>query len=301
MPDQVESILRRIHLLFAKCEAYQGSPDKIILSKREMFDILQELNTSIYEVLDQYEATTRSREKAKLEIERQANEILSNARQNAQEVHAASLIYTDTMLDEIKKITFDMQAQLESDYQEFQDRLEERLSFVSENKEELKTQLTALNESERYLKLLQEKKDNLLKKEIPDKRKIMKISEPKKIEPAFDEMIEFDDYEFLEEYDEPKKAEIIVKVHTQTLPLTGNEPENKQDIKTYKREDTDIKKESSKQEELSAAVEQEYGSKIFSSEDFDLDAEYYEWKEKKEGKEVESLKKEKRSFFGKRR
>ena len=67
MPTRVEEILKQIHILFAKGETYQNSPDLVILSKTDMFALLQELNEAMYEVLDQYEATTRSKEMARLE------------------------------------------------------------------------------------------------------------------------------------------------------------------------------------------------------------------------------------------
>jgi len=66
MPDRIEEILKEIHVMFAKCEAYGNSPDLVIISKSELFELLEKLNEGIDEVLDQYEATTRSRERARI-------------------------------------------------------------------------------------------------------------------------------------------------------------------------------------------------------------------------------------------
>ena len=52
MPTRVEEIVKKIHILFAKSEAYQNSPDLVVLSKTEMFTLLEQLNEAIYEVLD---------------------------------------------------------------------------------------------------------------------------------------------------------------------------------------------------------------------------------------------------------
>ena len=37
MPEDVEEILKKIHIMFAKCEALEGTPDRVIVSKQEMF------------------------------------------------------------------------------------------------------------------------------------------------------------------------------------------------------------------------------------------------------------------------
>ena len=104
MPTRVEEIVKKIHILFAKSESYQNSPDLVILSKTEMFTLLEQLNEAIYEVLDQYEATTRAKEKARLETERQASEIIAEAKRGAEDVQAASLTFTDSSLDELSSL-----------------------------------------------------------------------------------------------------------------------------------------------------------------------------------------------------
>ena len=83
MPTRVEEIVKKIHILFAKSEAYQNSPDLVVMSKNEMFTLLEQLNEAIYEVLDRYEATTRAKEKARLETERQASEIIAEAKKRS--------------------------------------------------------------------------------------------------------------------------------------------------------------------------------------------------------------------------
>ena len=63
--DKVEHILKNIHLLFSRSQIYDESGQWIIVEKSQFFDLLEELNLAIYEVMDQYEATTQKHELAK--------------------------------------------------------------------------------------------------------------------------------------------------------------------------------------------------------------------------------------------
>ena len=146
MPTRVEEICKKIHILFAKGEPYDNSPDLVILSRTEMFDLLQELNEAMYEVLDQYEATTRAKEKAKLETEREASEIIAKAKLGAEDVQAASLAYTDTMLDEIGSLLTNTTQLIRTQYLEFLAQMDEKQEMLKENRSQLKTQLSELHD-----------------------------------------------------------------------------------------------------------------------------------------------------------
>ena len=156
MPTRVEEILKKIHILFAKGETYQNSPDLVILSKNEMFTLLEQLNEAMYEVLDKYEATTRAKEKAKLETERQASEILAEARRGAEDVQAASLTFTDSAIDELSALIDATTQTIRTQYLEFLAAMDEKQEALKENREQLKASLAELNDSENYLKVLED-------------------------------------------------------------------------------------------------------------------------------------------------
>lgn len=152
----VEEVLKKIHILFAKGESYQNSPDMIILSKSEMFAVLEELNTAMYEVLDQYEATNRAKEMARLETEREASEIIAAAKNDAEGVHAASLVYTDTMLDELTQLVDATKDNIRREYLELLAKMDDRIESLGTNREDIKDRLTELHESDKYIGLLEE-------------------------------------------------------------------------------------------------------------------------------------------------
>ena len=156
MPTRVEEIVKKIHILFAKSESYQNSPDLVILSKNEMFTLLEQLNEAIYEVLDQYEATTRAKEKARLETERQASEIIGEAKKGAEDVQAAALTFTDSSLDELSALIDTTTQSIRQQYLEFLAAMDEKQETLKENRAQLKESLAELNDSESYLKVLEE-------------------------------------------------------------------------------------------------------------------------------------------------
>ena len=63
--DKTEEILRQMHILLAGSEAYDSIGSKIILDKKRMLELLAELNKAIYAMLDEYELTTRGKERAR--------------------------------------------------------------------------------------------------------------------------------------------------------------------------------------------------------------------------------------------
>ena len=58
--DRLENVLRDIHVMISKSEVYDT--DRIIVSKQDMFNLIDRLNASIYEIMDEYELTQQSRE-----------------------------------------------------------------------------------------------------------------------------------------------------------------------------------------------------------------------------------------------
>lgn len=152
----VEEVLKKIHIVFAKGKTIGGNPDSVVLSKSEMFALLNELNEAMYAVLDKYEASQRSKEKARLEVERRASEIVTQAKQDADDVHAASILYTDNMLAEITTAIADATEAMKNEYMLFLQRMDDQIQTIQENRDEINAQLAELHEGEFYLNALNE-------------------------------------------------------------------------------------------------------------------------------------------------
>ena len=156
MPEKIEEILRAIHVLFSKGEMYHESPDKVVLSKREMFALLEQLNYAVVEVMDRYEATTRSKEKARKEWEAESQKIVQAANREAEDIYAASILYTDGALNEFTNIVDNTRQRLRDEYAYFEECMNQQLEQVRSNQAELLERLQLLAQNKKYLDIINE-------------------------------------------------------------------------------------------------------------------------------------------------
>lgn len=288
MPTRVEEILKQIHILFAKGETYQNSPDLVILSKTDMFALLQELNEAMYEVLDQYEATTRSKEMARLETEREASEIIAKAKIGAEDVQAGSLAYTDTMLDELSLLLDNTTQYIRSQYLEFMAAMDEKQEGLKTDRLQIQEKLKRFHDSENYLKMLEEiREDRAAEKEDDqsnsDKNEVSKKENSGSQAPAADE----------NEFPPPPKApEPVIRVNrpgeNSGVTFTTRRSHNKKS-KTAPPKANRVKAMSEEEYNRLSPEQQEalenstpaYGQG-YTADDFDLDAEYEQFKQENE-------------------
>ena len=102
--DKIERTLKQIHVMFSEGPIIAGNPDKVVVDKKEVFAILEQLNLAMYEMMDEYEATSQARELAQRRSEKKGEELLSRISKQADDVYAASLIYTDNALNQVQKL-----------------------------------------------------------------------------------------------------------------------------------------------------------------------------------------------------
>lgn len=161
--DNIEKILRSLHVLLSKSEPYQKDSSKVIVDKQEMLSLLSELNKSMYDVMDEYELTTQSRDRAEREFQKKGDKIVWDASRKAEDVYAASMMYTDEALRSVQDIMKDASEAFKKIYMEMDKKLDEQTKLVQSNQTELKGQLTDLLDSEKYLKLIEERNKEIEK------------------------------------------------------------------------------------------------------------------------------------------
>lgn len=153
--DKLEKVLRDIHVLISRSESY--SQDRIIVNKQEMFGLIDRLNASIYEIMEEYELTKQSRDKAEREHKKQGDKIIWDASRKAEDIYAASVMYTDEALNHIQAIMDESTEQIRQVQNEMLKGLEEKKQIVRTNQLELKSQLQDLLDTEKYLSLIEER------------------------------------------------------------------------------------------------------------------------------------------------
>ncbi len=238
--DKTEKILRDMHVMLSKSEVYEKETNRVIIDKKQMLELLQQLNASVYEIMDEYELTQQSRDKAERAARKQGEEIVWDASKKAEDVYAASVIYTDEALADIQDIMQEAMDSVKDIYLEMEEKLKKEKRRVRTNQSELKGHLQSLQDTEKYLKIIE---------------------------------------------DANRKAE---------KEKRRREAEQEQEMYSYKAIKPDIKINEEYFEEhgipFEAEKPEEKKEDAMSEIKVNLDAEYFQWKEKEEGREDDGKK-----------
>ncbi|MCR5212141.1 MAG: DUF148 domain-containing protein [Lachnospiraceae bacterium] len=161
--DRTEEVLRKIHVLFSKSVPYNNSKRSVIIDKNDMMDLLKQLSDCIYDLLDEYEMTSASRDKAERRQQKQAESIVFDARRKADDIYAASVLYADRSLQEVEaelSATADRYAAV---YEGFLARIKEQKEEVKKNRLDLKSSLQDLIDTQKYTNLIEDENLRLQK------------------------------------------------------------------------------------------------------------------------------------------
>lgn len=259
MSGDMERIMREIHVMFAKAEKVSSKEDTIIVDKKKVFALLESLNHEVYNAMDRYEESQASRELALQKYKEETDAMVEKASESAEEIYAGSILYSDSTLRELEAEVVRARESIQKTWEDIDKRMAERLDFLEKNRRELKDQLEQMNQSRVYLELIGKAKRAEREEAEEQKRlnKVKRVQEQKK------------DTESQEEEsgltEEQKKIEIYVaEAYREKVP--------------EKKENKAEKDNNAMQEESAALEVQEY-----RAEDFDLDAEYFAWKEEING------------------
>lgn len=161
--DNIEKVLRSLHVLLSKSEPYGREPSKVIVDKQQMLDLLSQLNKSVYDIMDEYELTKQSRDRAEREFRKRGDEIVWDASRKAEDVYAASVMYTDEALGRVQDIMKETNESVKKIYEDMDKNLKEQEEMLRKNQLELKSQLQDLVDTEKYFKLIEERNKEIKK------------------------------------------------------------------------------------------------------------------------------------------
>ena len=254
MSNEMERIMREIHVMFAKAEKIPSREDMIIVDKKRVFALLESLSHEVYNAMDRYEETKVSRELGIQKYKEETDAMVEKASISAEEIYAGSILYSDSTLKELEAEVTKAREDIQRTWEEIDKKIVDKLNYLSANRKELKGQLEQMEQGRIYLELIgkakiQEKEEKEEQKRLNTVAKVREKQEAKKTE-IIDEIIEESGLT-----EEQKKIEIYV-------------------AEAYKNK-VDMPK----------AEEQPVLEKVqeFQAEDFDLDAEYFAWKEEING------------------
>lgn len=161
--DRLENVLRDFHVMISKSEVYDT--ERIIVSKNLVFDLIDRLNACVYEIMDEYEMTQQSRDKALREHKKEGDKIIWDASRQAEDIYAASVMYTQEALNRLNRVVDEANMTISHLYREFGDSMKQQQETIRENELELKSQLQLLSDTEKYMSLIEERNREIEREE----------------------------------------------------------------------------------------------------------------------------------------
>ena len=207
MSDKLEQAMKKIHIYLANCKESAYSSEDLIVSKKRMFALLEELNYAVYDAMEEYEVTVAARDRGIAQAERMATEIKDDALLRAEEMHASSLLFTQEAVSDLKRTIEFMHKSIRTEYERMMLNFEERLEYLEQDSMEIFSQLQTKADAKVYLHMLED---------IKAKRTAL----PEEMEPeelysrSIGSAADSDGYEApTDEYASKLSSSIVVEVH----------------------------------------------------------------------------------------
>lgn len=154
--DKMEQILKNIHLQFSESRPYDEDGAWIIVDKEKIFEQLEQLNLAVYEMMDTYEMTNQKHQLAQRRCEKRGEEIIRKASSHADDIYAASIMYTDDAINRICHIMEDTNDSIRKVFRGLDREMEHERERVRRNQLELTSQLQDFADTNKYIKLIEE-------------------------------------------------------------------------------------------------------------------------------------------------
>lgn len=282
MQDKLEQIMRQIFVMLSNCKESAYSSEDLIVPKKRLFQLMEELNYTVYELREQYEGTVAARERALAEQERKMAQIKEEAKERADDTYAASMLYARDMFIDLRKTTEQLCKDLRREYSQVMQNYEKSLRVLEESEETTVEQLKLMMDSQKYLRLVEQQNKE------KEKHHNLTEEEKKRQEELRAQEAELAAVEAQSELNQKLSAPIVVQVNEQPKVPEG-----------FGKKAKGKKKYAPSQALEETVVEGEGVVEANLPSSDELDGEYFDWKEEQEGTEKQA-KKGGKKFFGKR-
>lgn len=155
--DKLERILRELHIMISRAPVSDIHEDYVLVPKKEMQKKLGDLSQTVREMMDVYEVTKQGRNRGELEAEKLRMEIIRDANQQAEDIYAASVIYSEDALGRIQFIMDQAEMAANEVLKRMNREMEEEKRIVRSNQLELITQLEDMKDTAKYMKIIDER------------------------------------------------------------------------------------------------------------------------------------------------
>lgn len=185
--DKLERTLRDIHVMISHGREVPGYEEYVLLYKKDMLKLLEALNDAVSDMMDEYEVTEQSRARGEREAERRREEKVREANRQAEDIYAASVLYTDDALGRIQDIIDNAGKSVKQIMESFGKEIEKEKKKVRSNQRELKSQLEDLKDTSKYIRIIEERNKEIAKAKMKkeEKEKPEKYQRKEKTEQEF--------------------------------------------------------------------------------------------------------------------
>ncbi|MCR5271501.1 MAG: hypothetical protein K6E13_00750 [Lachnospiraceae bacterium] len=157
LQDKLERVLRDLHILIARGETIPGRENKVIIDKKQAAVLLNHLNETVFEMMEEYQVTADSREQALREKKKEAGKMIRDAEVQAEDIYAASVIYTDEAIERLMEIYDKAGESVKKVMEDMAREIKEEKLEIGRNQIELKSELEELKDTAKYVRIIEAK------------------------------------------------------------------------------------------------------------------------------------------------
>lgn len=177
LQDKLERVLREIHIMFAESRQYMDDEDLIIVEKHKIFQLLNQLNVYVYEMMDEHEITEAGRDRFQREVKRSAEKLVAEAQKQAEDVYAASVMYAEEALDHVQEAIEQANLEVETLLQRTKYALSEQKETIQLNQLELTEQLQDMADAKVYFRMIEDRNRQIARKKAEGSKERKQIEE----------------------------------------------------------------------------------------------------------------------------
>ncbi|MCI8992878.1 MAG: hypothetical protein HFG80_09225 [Eubacterium sp.] len=150
--------------MFADSRQYMDDEDLIIVEKHKIFQLLNQLNVYVYEMMDEHEITEAGKDRFHREVKRSGEKLVAEAQKQAEDVYAASVMYAEEALNYVQDAIEQANMEVETLLQRTKQALQEQKETIQSNQSELTEQLQDMADAKVYFRMIEERNRQIARK-----------------------------------------------------------------------------------------------------------------------------------------
>ena len=154
--DNIDQILVELNVALNSAEKAGDDEDLVIIDRRRFDILLDRLTGKINELTEYYDAIDSARIQDEISHKKKTSAIIDEANASAEDIYAASILYTADALGEISDLIDSTNKAVNELFTQFKKDLRAQKTQVKKDGNELKSHLKDLKDSKKYLNMMKD-------------------------------------------------------------------------------------------------------------------------------------------------